>query len=792
MTDFFRRFFPSKNQKATKSRHLREKRVEAKSNFLLQSRRLTFSIGITTLLALILISFWGQAPTGPRVSVDQVARTRVVAEYPFSYESTILTERKKEQERKMVPPVYQVDYSPFSQFELFINRLNSKILDFSRENRELLEEEQNQKLEQELAEFIQSSGLDLDIESLLTLYRETDERVRYRLLQQGLTVLWNIYRQGIFNPVNQRSGLSDQYRLIKIVDDKGETHEVNFKRPNEALLDLRVGLSRLEKSEIIYQSLFQIMKVGLEVNLFYDEAKHNAEIEAAVAAVEDETVLVKAGDTIIALGSIVTPRDIEKLRAYQNLQREQIRSSTVLDPFILERVFYSFIIVGITLIFIHLLFNSFQKSNASLSVGALVLTVNMLFIRLMLELGEGTLFAEAGNVGTLLTYVPPFVMAPIAITILLGLAPAILSSVIMATLYAMMMGNDVPMFLIVMFTCIISIVLSHDVRLRSKIVRASFLAGLTLITILVIQGFIEGQNITVILQQAALVVVMSLIYGMLVVGVIPILESSFKIYSDITLLELTDFNHPLLRKMQIEAPGTYHHSLMVANLSENAAIEIGANPLICRTCALFHDIGKMSKPEYFTENQRAGAPSPHDTMRPSMSALVIKNHVSEGVELARRYSLPQIVVDVIRQHHGTSLIRFFYFQAITEAKKDLKKKGSSDTHVEIDQSNFRYDGPSPKFKESAIIFIADSVEAASRSLKKVTQQNVEDLIDGIIANAQGDHQFDLAPLSYQELAIIRASFIKSILNMLHSRIEYPKGEEETKAEESAGAKTVSK
>jgi cyclic-di-AMP phosphodiesterase PgpH len=238
--------------------------------------------------------------------------------------------------------------------------------------------------------------------------------------------------------------------------------------------------------------------------------------------------------------------------------------------------------------------------------------------------------------------------------------------------------------------------------------------------------------------------------------------------------------------MQMEAPGTYHHSLMVANISEKAAIEVGANPLICRTCAFFHDIGKMAKPEYFVENQGVGSINPHDAMKPSMSALIIKNHVSEGVVMARQYSLPKIVTDIIRQHHGTSLIRYFYFQALTEAKEKARKPdGSMPSHVSIDQSNYRYDGPTPQFKEAAIIFLADSVEAASRSLKKVTQQNIEDLIDSIIATATADHQLDDAPLSYQELAKIRSSFIMSILNMLHSRIEYPKADDPPKTKAKA-------
>lgn len=780
MTAFLRNFFRKSVKTPTKSRHLREKRVEAKSTFLLKSRRLTLLILLGTTATLILISFWGQAPSGPRVSADQIARIRVIAEFPFSFLSKIQTEREKDRQRKQVPPVYSVNYQHFSNFEVFINELNDLILDFARSNRNLPKNQQELKLEEELNRYITDSDFKLDVSSLLTLYRETDFRGRYRLLQQGLTILWNIYREGIFSPVSAQSDFTNRFSLIKITDERGEPREVRFKKPTEALLELRVGLSELETSEVVYQSLFEIIKEGITVNLFYNEADHNREINAILATVKPVEISVKTGDSIIELGSIVTLRDMEKLSEYEELRRAEAKSAPLMGQFMQERVFYTLIILGITIIFIARTFKRDERTNRNYSLCALMITFNMLIVRMVLELGESSLFNETNTFTTLLIYAPPFLLAPIAINLLLGIIPALLSAVIISSFYSMMQGNNIEMFLFIMLICMIGINMSHKVRVRSKIVRASFFAGLTLAALVLIQGVFEGQNISIILQRSLLIIILSLVYGMLLVGIVPILESVFKISSDITLLELTDFNHPLLRRMQQEAPGTYHHSLMVANISEKAAIEVGANPLVCRTCALFHDIGKISKPEYFTENQTLGSISPHDSMKPSMSALVIKNHISGGVELGRKYSLPQVIIDMIRQHHGTSLIRFFYFQAVNEAKKKAKEnRGESSAHVEVDQSNYRYDGPSPQFKESAILFLADSVEAASRSLKKVTQQNIEDLIDGIIATATSDHQLDQAPLSYQELAKIRSSFIMSILNMLHTRIEYPKVENDS-------------
>jgi putative nucleotidyltransferase with HDIG domain len=278
-------------------------------------------------------------------------------------------------------------------------------------------------------------------------------------------------------------------------------------------------------------------------------------------------------------------------------------------------------------------------------------------------------------------------------------------------------------------------------------------------------------------------------------GSLTVLEGLFKRTTDITLLELTDFNHPMLRLMQMEAPGTYHHSLVVAQLAENAANAIGANPLIARVCALFHDIGKTKKPEYFTENQRDRL-NPHDENNPSLSALIIKAHVKDGVDLALKHKLPRMVVDVIQQHHGTTLIRYFFQRALSEKRASstgqtnlaIPRSGEnrdslSGTAPGLDpvrpcESTYRYDGPRPQFKESAIIHLADAVEAASRSMRKITPQHLGELIDQVFHERIEDGQLDEAPVTFEELSKIKSSFTFTLLNMLHSRVGYAPVEEQ--------------
>jgi putative nucleotidyltransferase with HDIG domain len=285
--------------------------------------------------------------------------------------------------------------------------------------------------------------------------------------------------------------------------------------------------------------------------------------------------------------------------------------------------------------------------------------------------------------------------------------------------------------------------------------------------------------------------------------------------------------------MQMEAPGTYHHSLVVAQLAENAANAIGANPLLARVCALFHDIGKTNKPEYFTENQRDRT-NPHDENNPSLSALIIKSHVKDGVDLAIKHKLPRAVIDVIQQHHGTSLIRFFYQRArgekryqaggsnwpmpagnsrppvsatrppvsttrppvsatrppVSATRPPLSTQNAPGLEpVPVSEMTYRYDGPKPRFKESASILLADGVEAASRSMRKVTPQHLGELIDQIFKDRFEDGQLDEAPLTFEDLSKIKASFTLTLLNMLHARVAYPPQPE--KVEESPGEKEKS-
>ena len=379
----------------------------------------------------------------------------------------------------------------------------------------------------------------------------------------------------------------------------------------------------------------------------------------------------------------------------------------------------------------------------------------------------------------MLPYAAPHAFGPITVGILLGPVLGAITAFVISAIFAIMLGEVTFLFLASVISSLIGIFLCHNIRLRTNVVRASFLTGVALSGFILLNGALLESDLTQMGRQIAAALISASITGVVILGFLPLLEKLFNYTTDITLLEFTDFNHPLLRRMQVEAPGSYHHSLMVASLSENAAAEIGANPLICRACALFHDIGKIVKPEYFTENQRSGH-NPLIEQKPSMSAVIIKRHVKEGVELARKYKLPKVFVDVIRQHHGTSLIQYFYQEAINRRERSQLPLFSDLSAETVDENTYRYDGPRPRFVESAIIFFADSIEAASRSLKKVNAQSVEELLDRIFQSRIEDGQLDECPLTLQQIAIIKKSFTRTLLNSLHTRIAYPPEEKDKK------------
>ncbi len=382
--------------------------------------------------------------------------------------------------------------------------------------------------------------------------------------------------------------------------------------------------------------------------------------------------------------------------------------------------------------------------------------------------------------------VAPYAFAPLVLSVLLGRNHGLYAAVTVSLWGSILFGPiDAPLLVCSLISGFTAVYLTLQVRRRSRLIRAGLGVGVAIWLLALTFGLIGPINLFpptandwgMIGVQSALAIGNGLVTAMVVGGALPILEQLFQITTDISWLEASDLNHPLLRRMTIEAPGTYHHSLVVANLAEAAAEAIGANATLCRVCAYFHDVGKLVKPEYFTENMNFER-NPHDDLAPTMSALIIMAHVKEGVDLALKNGLNQRIIDIIQQHHGTSLVYYFYQRALQQ-QEDAKAGGKimnmrPDDIPEVQEESFRYGGPKPQTKESAIVSLADIVESASRSVEKPTPQKIEQLVQELIEERIADGQLDECDLTLGEVKIIADRFQFTLMTMLHSRIAYPK------------------
>ncbi|PAW77877.1 MAG: hypothetical protein B9S32_09770 [Verrucomicrobia bacterium Tous-C9LFEB] len=385
-------------------------------------------------------------------------------------------------------------------------------------------------------------------------------------------------------------------------------------------------------------------------------------------------------------------------------------------------------------------------------------------------------------------YLLPSAMAPFFIALLLGPTAGLYTVLNASLMLALLFDQSFSLLLINLVTGFTAVYFLRGARKRGDLIKAGVAVGVASLLCAIAFGLIGGRSIQALLEQAALGIGVGIMTALVVSALLPIFESTFGIITDISWIEMADLNHPLLQQMTIEAPGTYHHSLVVANLMEAAAVPLKLNPTQCRVMAYFHDIGKIIKPEYFSENCPPDR-SPHLNLSPSMSALIIIAHVKEGVDLALKFRLKKPIVDAIQQHHGDSLVYYFYKRA-KQLEQDAREGGKimnmrEEDIPEVSENSFRYPGPRPNSKEIGLLCLADAIEAASRTLERPTPQRVEGLVNEIVDRRIAEGMLDDCGLTLGEIRAAADSFVFTIKNMMHSRIVYPKDEKEKPASSAA-------
>jgi putative nucleotidyltransferase with HDIG domain len=361
-------------------------------------------------------------------------------------------------------------------------------------------------------------------------------------------------------------------------------------------------------------------------------------------------------------------------------------------------------------------------------------------------------------------YAFPFAVGAMLVRIVLNSEVALLFGVAFSMVIGLLFGDNLH---IALYALVGSLTGGHWVRhciQRTSLYQAGWRLSLVNVSMVLATQLIGGRGLDIqMLYKAGFGFAGGFICALLVTGLVPLVETLFKYTTNIKLLELANMNTPVLRELMIQAPGTYHHSIIVGNLAEAAAETIGANPLLARVAAYYHDIGKIRKPLYFVENIGTQE-NRHNKLSPSMSALILMSHVKEGADMARENKLGQTLLDIIRQHHGTALIKFFYDKA----------KNQEDPGVQqVDERDYRYPGPKPQTREAALIMLADAIEAASRTLTDPTPARIQGMVQKIINNIFIDGQLDECELTLKDLHNIAKSFNRILAGIFHHRVDYP-------------------
>lgn len=471
---------------------------------------------------------------------------------------------------------------------------------------------------------------------------------------------------------------------------------------------------------------------------------------------------VYAGTRILNPGEIITSRHITMMSAMKQAISE---SRNLMAPLtIIASLLLALIFVTISALYFRISQPLFIRSLQQIALFVCIVILTLIFAKLT----EYLLLKSTSSVIEAVRYpiVAPF--ATLLICILLSPRTALFAATFLSIILSVSLAVDHSRFLVLnLVTSIVVIITSRGLRKRKEVFSVCAKSWLSAIPVLYAYVLSENHlwSYSVFIDISSSFFFLFAI-AVLVVGLLPVLESIFGVLTDMTLMEFMDPSSELLRKFAVEVPGTYQHSLVLGNLAEVAAQAIGCNGLFCRAATLYHDIGKMLNPQFYTENQQ-GAVNIHQLLTPLESAQVIISHVTDGEAIARKNHLPESFIDIIKEHHGTTLVYYFY-------RKELELKGG---RVEaVDESRFRYPGPRPRSKESAIIMICDSIEAASRSMEEITEQSLAEMIDRLVAEKAEDGQFDEAQLTFEELGRVKKTLVKTLLLTYHVRVKYPKKE----------------
>lgn len=710
-------------------------------------------IGFVVLILLVTMFPRGQSLQFADLKEGSISPRRIVA--PFNFEILKTTEeyqRDREMATRDVYPVFVKDTeklgSVLSDMDVFWDSV-------AQTRKKLIKNPEKEDA------FIDSLKIEYDMRSLtneqwkrlVRPYGDLNEQALRKIENTTRTAVQDLLTVGVLNTDKGRFARFDNKLILAVNNEEKVSAFSEFYEQPESIAKAAEFLNEKFKGKNQWvQISLGILGYFVRPNIIYDEAVHQSRMDDEMARVPLSSGFVYENEKIVDRNERITPEIRKKLISLSSKMAEMgMQESGIkrLVPYVGRFLFlfllFFFFVSIIRWEYIEILQNI--KLAILVSLIILLIALSAFFVH-KLESSEFIIPTAAG--------------AMLFATLFnrrIGYGGAVFLSLLVGALW----GNDYNLMVISFFTSIAGVLIIKKVLSRSQWIQVLIYLAVMYVFSITVMGLLRYQPMYEIVKQWPYGALNGLFTPILIYGLLPLIESGFKITTDFTLLELSNFNHPLLKKLSLQAPGTYHHSIMVGNLAERAAQSIGANSLLARVGSYYHDIGKVEKAEYFMENQMSGE-NPHEKLLPRMSALILINHVKRGLEFADQYKLPRAVRDIIGQHQGVTVMPFFYQKALSKSD-------------DVNEDDYRYPGPKPRSKEAAIVMLADMVEAASRALKDPTHSRLKGLVNDLVDERFREGELNEAPLTLRDLERIKEAFLAILAGTFHTRLEYPDKEE---------------
>ncbi|QDT89491.1 HD family phosphohydrolase [Gimesia algae] len=769
-------FFGSKKSRTALAASLRDSsKLSSRLRELLSNRgtlsRLSVCL-LTILILMVAVESW-KAPFPYRLGM--FFEHGIVANSTFKVANPIETDRQRTQKESEVPYYFKhnpnlIDKLPELLKDDLIAIANAKSLDeLNTDIRAELGLTPSRRLEQFRDQFPEEPEQTFaELKSLVSSPDSKDTQKIKDLIDDFKKLIAPLSDFGIVNEndlaQNQIRIYDDKITIINdVTNEEKKVTPFDIRLPDQLSANGVIGLP-LETN--VYKRLVPLKEVlshwihfQAPTTLVYDPQRTLEERNQARNQVEEIFDTFQRGTILVEPGQLIDDNQLALLRAEYEAKEKKVPSY---ERGIRITIIFLMLVVLAVLNGYHLLRN---KKAVARTVSRLSIYLSVIILTIFLA--------------RLLSYDPwraevlPLVATVMVFAIVYDQMMAILTALSLSLVICLSTGGSLGHFVVLMSVSAVAVTSLGNVSSRSTLIKLGFGMGLTYFLVYwginlinnqeLSNDFFDQQIVWESLQGAG----WCLAAGYLVAGSLPFIESLFGVVTDISLLEMSNVSHPLLQELVRRAPGTYNHSISVATIGEAAADKIGANGLLVRVAAYYHDIGKMLKPQYFIENMVQGSESLHDNLAPAMSTLIIIGHVKDGVDLARQHNLPQPIIDFIEQHHGTTLVEYFFREA--EKQADL----SPDHKTDAEESSFRYPGPRPQTREAGVMMLSDAVESASRTLSDPTPKRIKSLVHSLVMKRLLDGQFNECSLTLSEINVVEESLVKSLIGIYHGRIKYP-------------------